>query len=97
MKSGDPLRKIGPLRGTLVSDWMRCGKPSCACARGRLHGPYLSLRWREGGRQRRHYVRRQDAATVLQRLAAWRTLHPPAHQVRQELAQLRRLLSSLED
>jgi hypothetical protein len=33
-----------------------CGKPGCRCARGELHGPYLTLRWREGGRQRRRYV-----------------------------------------
>jgi hypothetical protein len=93
---GDPLPKSLPLRGALVADWKTCGKPSCRCARGERHGPYLSLRWREGGRQRRRYVRREDAEHVSAAVGAWRSLHPPAYRVRQELAALRRLLRDLE-
>jgi hypothetical protein len=26
--------------GYLRSQYMRCGKPNCKCARGQLHGPY---------------------------------------------------------
>ena len=93
---GDSLPKVTPLRGALVSDWKRCGKPTCRCARGALHGPYLSLRWREGGRQRRRYIRTEDADRVSGAIRAWRALHPPAYRARQELAELRRLLRDLE-
>ena len=95
-KNGDPLPKIAPLPGVLLANPVRCGKPSSRCARGELHGPYLYRRWREGGKQRRQYVSARDAEQVEAALAEWRRLHPPAWQLRQELAELRRLLRELE-
>ena len=90
------LRKIEPLRGSLQPELTRCGTPSCPCARGALHGPYWSLCWREGTRQRRHYVRPADLERVRAALAEWRRLHPPAYAMRQQLAELRRLLREFE-
>ena len=46
----------------LVSHRVRCGKPNCRCAAGAGHGPYHFLLWREGRRQRRRYVRRDEGA-----------------------------------
>jgi hypothetical protein len=34
----------------------RCGKKSCRCARGELHGPYWYAYYRENGRVRCEYV-----------------------------------------
>ncbi len=48
----------------LVRHRVRCGKPSCRCADGEGHGPYWFLHWRDGGVQRRRYVRQADAAAV---------------------------------
>ena len=96
VKNGDLLPKIEPLPGVLLANPVRCGKPTCRCACGELHGPYLYRRWREGGRQRRQYVRPQDAQRVDAAVAEWRRLHPPADQLRRELAALRRLLRELE-
>jgi hypothetical protein len=48
----------------LVSFRTRCGKPSCRCRLGDLHGPYWQLRWREGATQRRRYVQPTDVARV---------------------------------
>ncbi len=31
------------LRGTLINQGRRCGKPGCHCAEGELHGPYVYL------------------------------------------------------
>lgn len=90
------LLKIEPLQGSLHAELKRCGSPTCRCARGELHGPYWSHRWREGGRQRRQYVKEQDAQQVRVRLAEWSRLHPPAWRMRQELAELRRLLCQLD-
>src|SRR5437764_14682289 len=84
-KTGDPLPKIGPLPGVLLANGVRCGKPSCRCARGELHGPYLYRRWREGGRQRRQYVRPADLERVRAALTEWKRLHPPVYRVRQQL------------
>ena len=45
------------LRGTLITQGRRCGKESCRCARGELHGPYLYLSvTRPGRRPRMVYV-----------------------------------------
>ena len=49
-----------PKTGSLQPEWRRCGKPRCRCATGPLHGPYWYLRWREGGRQCRQYVPREQ-------------------------------------
>ncbi len=95
-KTGDLMRKTAPLPGYLLANPVRCGKPSCRCARGELHGPYWYRRWREGGRQRREYIRPSDVQRVEAALAEWRRLHPPAYRMRQELAELRRLLRELE-
>jgi hypothetical protein len=48
----------------LLTVWTRCGKPRCRCNAGRLHGPYHVLYWREGGTQRRRYVRAGDVPAV---------------------------------
>ena len=91
------MPKIEPLPGVLLANPVRCGKPACRCARGELHGPYLYRRWREGGRQRRRYVRPAEVGRVEAALAEWRRLHPPAYAMRQQLAALRRLLKQLDD
>ena len=96
LKNSDSLPKIAPLPGVLLANPVRCGKPACRCARGELHGPYLYRRWREGGRQRRAYVRPDEVERVRAALAEWRRLHPPADRLRRELAELRRLLRDLE-
>ena len=48
----------------LLPLWTRCGKRTCRCTRGHLHGPYWVLRWREGATHRRRYVRPTDLAAV---------------------------------
>src|SRR5215207_1939346 len=49
---------------TLLTTWVRCGKPRCRCREGHLHGPYFALHWRDGALQRRCYVRRADVPAV---------------------------------
>ncbi len=48
----------------LLPLWTRCGKPTCRCTTGHLHGPYWVLRWREGATNRRRYVRAADLDAV---------------------------------
>ena len=94
--SGRSLPKIEPLPGSLQPELKTCGKPACRCVRGLLHGPYWSLRWRAGGRQYRRYVRPADLEQVRASLTEWRRLHPPTRSVRDQLAELRRLLRQLD-
>jgi hypothetical protein len=90
-QSGSSFPKITPLPGSLHAEWRRCGKPTCRCARGSLHGPYWVRRWWEHGTQRKAYVSRNRVAEVSAGIAAWRRLHPPAWTMRRTLADLRRL------
>jgi hypothetical protein len=59
------------LRGALASQGRRCGKPTCRCARGELHGPYAYLSVAgPGGRSRMLYVPAELAEVVQRRVAA---------------------------
>jgi hypothetical protein len=42
-------------------EYRKCGKPTCKCAHGELHGPYLVAYYREGKRLKKRYLGRVDA------------------------------------
>src|SRR5687767_11944298 len=74
-KSAQPLPKtaeVQPLPGSLQPKFVTCGKATCRCARGELHGPYWRRFWREGGSQRSSYVRLTDVEATRQAVAEWR-------------------------
>jgi hypothetical protein len=84
----------------LVSHRVRCGKAGCRCAAGEGHGPYHFLHWREGGTQRRRYVRRDELpavrAAVERRRAEDRDLRRALALARADLRGLRAWLRDLE-
>ena len=46
-------------RGSYQLERIRCGKPTCRCARGGPgsgHGPYWYLYWKQDGRTRSKYI-----------------------------------------
>ena len=45
-------------------EYRKCGKSSCRCARGALHGPYLVAYYREGKRLKKRYLGKADAGGV---------------------------------
>ena len=52
------------LPGAVIPQYVRCGRSTCPCAQGQLHGPYYYRFWRERGRLRKQYVRMADVAMV---------------------------------
>ena len=52
------------MAGSLQDQRRRCGKEGCRCTRGELHGPYLYLSLRVGGRTRMLYVPAELAGQV---------------------------------
>jgi hypothetical protein len=58
------VAKTCPKIPALLPTWKTCGKVGCKCGRGEPHGPYWSLRWRDGAIQRRRYVRAADLLAV---------------------------------
>ena len=75
-KSEQIYPKMDRLPGSLQPEWKRCGKPRCRCMNGGpRHGPYLTRRWRAGGRTRKEYVRHADVEATRRAIARWRLTH----------------------
>ena len=58
------------LGGTVHQQFKKCGKATCKCARGELHGPYFYHFVRVGGKLKKRYLK---ASEVEQVQAACRT------------------------
>lgn len=70
----DTQTQIQPLPGALVRDFKRCGRPTCKCASGALHGPYFVRVWHDGTRRRKAYVKAKDAQQVRASIELYNTL-----------------------
>ena len=59
-KKGAEVLEVEPARGggSYVLQRVKCGKPSCRCARpdGEMHGPYWYLYWKKDGKTKSKYV-----------------------------------------
>ena len=82
--------------GCVVAQHVRCGKPTCRCARGHLHGPYFAHYWREDGRARKRYLERHDAPRVAALCTRYRAQHPSTRALRRELRAMARWLDQLD-
>lgn len=58
--------------GAVCTQMIRCGKPSCKCARGELHGPYFYRFVWEDGKQRKRYVRKEELQQIRAACAAYK-------------------------
>jgi hypothetical protein len=67
------VAKTCPKIPALLPTLKTCGKASCRCTAGRLHGPYHYLRWREGGIHRREERQRERLDHALA-LMTWRQM-----------------------
>jgi Family of unknown function (DUF6788) len=67
----DERAKLNPLPGSLRKRHMRCGKRSCRCRTGALHGPYYYFEpSRQHGKWR--YVSRERLVEVKNGIADWK-------------------------
>ncbi len=59
-EKGTEIIEVKPARsgGSYVQQTVKCGKPSCHCAKpgGELHGPYWYLYSKKGGKSRSKYI-----------------------------------------
>jgi hypothetical protein len=82
-------RKVAGLPGTLLAEYVRCGKPTCRCMReGPGHGPYWRRFWREAGRTRSAYVRHADVELTRRAIDQWRHTHPSMRSLLRDLRTL---------
>ena len=84
-KTENPLPEIDLLKGSLFQEWKTCGKPNCRCQRGFRHGPYVVRRWRQGGQQRKQYVRQENVAEVLNAIARRQILGREVAAIRKQM------------
>lgn len=69
-KTNDSLPKKIP--GSVHSQYVRCGKPTCKCARGELHGPYFYHFVRVGERLTKRYLKAHEVEQIRLACTAWR-------------------------
>lgn len=97
-KTENLLPKIAAHGGTVHRQAVRCGKASCKCARGELHGAYYYF-VRVNGKLKKRYLKREQVRQVqdacLKRREEQRAQRAQTRQVWQSLrdivAQLRQL------
>ena len=56
VKQHEVLQAHRTTRKTYRLELVRCGKESCKCAEGKLHGPYWYAYWSKDGKTRSQYV-----------------------------------------
>ena len=66
--------EIALAKGDIVTQYIRCGKPTCRCRRGEPHGPYHYRTWRDGDKVRKVYVSAKDVAGVQAACDAYKAL-----------------------
>ena len=81
------------LAGSLVKQYVNCGKAGCRCQRGQKHGPLFYLYWKEQGRSRSLYVPQERVAEVRRQIQNYRRLQKElAKRVRRQLREWQRNL-----
>jgi hypothetical protein len=50
-----------PKKIAICKQYRKCGKPSCKCNVGALHGPYYFYFYRVNGKLKKSYIRKADA------------------------------------
>jgi hypothetical protein len=63
MKTANLLPKTK--NGSIQLVWKRCGRKTCRCTSGLLHGPYMAFCWREAGTQKKRYVCMRNLAIAV--------------------------------
>lgn len=68
-KTGNLLPKM--MSGSVHAQMVRCGKASCKCARGELHGAYYYLFVRVNGKLTKRYLKADEVQPVRAAYLAW--------------------------
>jgi hypothetical protein len=66
------LEQREQMQGSLFTRFGVCGKPGCACAEGKGHGPYYVLSTRRAGQGEYTYLARREAAVARKRVSSYR-------------------------
>jgi len=85
--------------GQVERRMVKCGKPTCKCSRGELHGPYYYHRTWSGEAHQRRYIKLVDVAETARACENYRQaqtrLRVGVAEYKQLLSQVRELFRSL--
>ncbi|MDO8636453.1 MAG: hypothetical protein Q7R34_09470 [Dehalococcoidia bacterium] len=84
------LRSQAMVRGSLLELMRKCGKPSCKCQRGELHGPNFYLSLPKPGKRSRMVPVPPD------KVKAIRSVNSHYHEFQHALTEIRRLNEGIE-
>ena len=68
----DLVKPDDMIAGSVYFVYKRCGKKTCRCARGELHGPFMSLSIPEAGKRTLRHVRQGDEEWAASHAARYR-------------------------
>jgi hypothetical protein len=95
-KTENPLPKMLP--GSVHAQYVRCGKATCKCARGELHGAYYYYFVRVGGKLKKRYLKAHQVEQMRNACLARREGEKAQRtQTRKSCQQLRELLAQLRE
>ena len=72
IKSAETTTKIELLKGSIETQFKRCGRSNCKCAKGELHGPYFLRRWQRRGQRCSKYVKKRDVSATFQAVSEYK-------------------------
>jgi hypothetical protein len=80
------------LPGSICVQYVKCGKPACACQNGKPHGPYHYRVWREGSQVHKAYVKPEDVEAVAKACEAYTKFSQSLRALRRERLQITHVL-----
>jgi hypothetical protein len=90
--------KIEPIRGSVVTSFVKCSRSNCKCLQGQLHGPYFYRFWRQNGKRVKQYIRKQDLLMIKAACDSYKHQKQLNKQIHQEnLALWRKLKAQLKE
>ena len=85
------------IAGSFYQMYKKCGRPSCRCARGRLHGPFAVLSTARGGRRSTRSVPCDQSQLVRKRAEAYRSFQGKRARLVQIMGRMDRIVKEVRD
>jgi hypothetical protein len=89
-KSKEISPKIQPIRGSLMTQYKRCGRDNCRCANGCKHGPFFYHVWYVQGIRYKTYVKKPDFDRIKAGIEAFQAQKREKQQFKAEIKSILR-------
>ncbi len=83
--------------GSFYQMHKKCGRPTCRCAEGELHGPFPVIALRHEGRRSTRSVSRDGVVEVRRRADAYRTFQRRRRRLREAMRRIVEIVTELRE